>query len=273
MLGAYVRVLKAAGGAPAPAPGKGSDAPSPRKGGGVAYRKDSPVHERLRLAGVVREEGGVLLPRNLIYRTVFDEAWARRKMPADVPMIVGSVSGAAVVVVLLFLWLNWYTRAQEQRAVNAALDLGGLFEREKGEVRLVFRHRKRFGPELEQLSWLTGLTAIDFNGSRLNDEDLARLGHLDALRSFSVRFLKPIGLALPGLRGLTDLKALDLGGTLVTDEGLAGLRTFADLRTLNLSRLDVSDRGLASLGALTRLTTLDLSGTKVTGPGLERLAA
>lgn len=43
----------------------------------------SPVKSHLKLSGVVRSEDEVLVVRNLIYRTVFDEEWVRRYSPHD----------------------------------------------------------------------------------------------------------------------------------------------------------------------------------------------
>jgi hypothetical protein len=49
----------------------------------VSDEESSPIKSHLKLSGVVRGEDEILVIRNLIYRTVFNEDWVRRHMPVN----------------------------------------------------------------------------------------------------------------------------------------------------------------------------------------------
>src|SRR5207237_5236579 len=70
----------------------------------------SPVHERLKLAGVVRAEQGRLAPRNRIYTSVFDLQWVQEHLPVDSQKWIAYGVAAALAIALigvLGIWLNY----------------------------------------------------------------------------------------------------------------------------------------------------------------------
>jgi hypothetical protein len=73
------------------------------------------VQERLRLAGLVRAEDGVLAVRNEIYRRVFNDAWARAATPIDWNRII---IAAASVVIIIALSVGLVLYEQNRRAVS-----------------------------------------------------------------------------------------------------------------------------------------------------------
>jgi AAA-like domain len=79
----------------------------------IADDQRSPVQERLRLAGLVRAEDGVLAVRNEIYRRVFNDAWARAATPVDRN---GIIIAAASVVVVIALIVGLVRYEQNRRA-------------------------------------------------------------------------------------------------------------------------------------------------------------
>jgi len=67
---------------------------------GVEDDGQSPIHNQLKLSGIVRAEDGRLRVRNQIYRRVFDLAWVRANTPTKWTNVV---AGVAVFVALLAL--------------------------------------------------------------------------------------------------------------------------------------------------------------------------
>ncbi len=69
------------------------------KGKTVLYDDRLPVHTRLRLSGIVRVKDKTLVPRNRIYRQVFDEKWVRANLPRDRIKITAIVSSTLLIIV------------------------------------------------------------------------------------------------------------------------------------------------------------------------------
>lgn len=74
------------------------------RGERVPEQKGAPLHERLRLIGLVRAEGGELKLRNEIYRHVFHAGWIKENTPRSVSKSV--IVSAAVVIVLTLAALS-----------------------------------------------------------------------------------------------------------------------------------------------------------------------
>lgn len=87
-------------------------------GGTLHHDERSPVHARLLLSGVARLENGRLVPRNRIYRQVFDGGWVKENMPRDRARMIAYVSSTVLALVLLWfflaqpLWFPKFTKAQ-----------------------------------------------------------------------------------------------------------------------------------------------------------------
>jgi hypothetical protein len=67
----------------------------------IADDQRSPIQERLRLAGLVRAEDGMLAVRNEIYRRVFNDAWARAATPVDWNRITIAAASLVIVIALI----------------------------------------------------------------------------------------------------------------------------------------------------------------------------
>jgi len=71
----------------------------------VPYDSQSPVHTRLKLAGVVQAAGPNLVPRNRIYQQVFGLQWVKANTPRDVVKLVAYKSSITLVLVLMWFFL------------------------------------------------------------------------------------------------------------------------------------------------------------------------
>jgi WD40 repeat protein len=101
-----------------------------RRGKSVRYDETDPFVNILRLAGIVRVDGGVLSVRNRIYEHVFDRQWSRENMPD--PELrrqrtafrrgIARTAAAAAVVVLAMGALVVVAITEARRADNATAD-------------------------------------------------------------------------------------------------------------------------------------------------------
>jgi len=74
----------------------------------VGEDERSPLHNRLKLIGLVRTVNGVLQVRNEIYRRVFNRAWIGQSIPTDWARIVTVASAVvAIAAVSLFVYIQW----------------------------------------------------------------------------------------------------------------------------------------------------------------------
>ncbi len=71
----------------------------------VPFDEKSPVHSRLKLAGVVCVDEKGLTSRNRIYERVFDENWVKRNTPKDKTKIIAYGASSTLVLVLLWFFL------------------------------------------------------------------------------------------------------------------------------------------------------------------------
>ena len=71
----------------------------------VPYDGQSPVHTRLKLAGVVQTAAQKLIPRNRIYQKVFGLEWVKANTPRDVVKLVAYGSSIALLLVLMWFLL------------------------------------------------------------------------------------------------------------------------------------------------------------------------
>jgi hypothetical protein len=85
-----------------------------RRGKDVRYDETDPFVNILRLAGIIRVEGGLLRLRNRIYERVFDAKWVRENMPdaelrrqraAFLRGVLRATAAATAVVLVLGRWL------------------------------------------------------------------------------------------------------------------------------------------------------------------------
>ena len=73
----------------------------------ASFNDQSPIHARLKLAGVVRVDNQKLAPRNRIYERVFGKKWVKENTPRDTVKIVAySASSVLTLVLLWFLLLQ-----------------------------------------------------------------------------------------------------------------------------------------------------------------------
>ncbi len=103
------------------------------RGERFAYDDHNPVHNELRLSGIVRVLNGTIQPRNRVYSWVFDLKWVRANLPEDEEKRqqaafwrgVRRVAGAAVAVLVIFVGLA----VQAKRSASVAK---AASEREQG---------------------------------------------------------------------------------------------------------------------------------------------
>ena len=77
----------------------------------------STIKAHLKISGIVHAQNGYLLPRNQIYSKVFTPNWAQSNIPRNKQgLILGSLLGAAVVIIMILLGLLTY-------------DTSGLFDK------------------------------------------------------------------------------------------------------------------------------------------------
>ncbi|CAN2045268.1 ribosome assembly protein SQT1 [Candidatus Magnetomoraceae bacterium gMMP-1] len=74
----------------------------------IEYDEQSIVHNRLKLAGVVRIEDNKLFSRNRIYQRVFNEQWIKENMPKDIERLVVYSSSFILVLLISFLLWNYF---------------------------------------------------------------------------------------------------------------------------------------------------------------------
>ncbi|MCB0128958.1 MAG: hypothetical protein KDE58_42120, partial [Caldilineaceae bacterium] len=97
----------------------------------VSEDERSPLHNRLKLIGLVRSQAGALQVRNEIYRCVFNHAWIKQNMPIDWTRII--TIGSLIVVLLT---IAWYLFIQRQQTVQRFAQLTITFENRDSIVNL-----------------------------------------------------------------------------------------------------------------------------------------
>ena len=153
--------------------------------------------------------------------------------------------------------------------------------------------------DLENLSGLTNLKGLVFQGDRLTDAGLAHLRPLKKLASLQITSNGPMQITTAGLaqlssmdklwqlllvnskieslepiRGLRSMRVLVLPNARLDDAGLAPIANFAKLEGLNLRGEDqrFGDAGLAHLAGLKSLDRLFLEDAKIGDAGLACVA-
>jgi hypothetical protein len=100
-----------------------------RRGRNVPDEEGSLTTNHLKLAGIVRREGGMLRVRNPIYAGVFDQRWVRKNMPVVWSrrarrMAVGAIITLVVILAVMapfttYLWWRAENRAAEAQQAQA----------------------------------------------------------------------------------------------------------------------------------------------------------
>lgn len=112
---------------------------------------------------------------------------------------------------------------------------------------------------------------LNFNGSRLTDEQLTQLGNQTSLVFLDLGSTLVTDLGIVQLKGLEKLHSLDLEFTHVSDNGLKWLPSMQNLKNLNLAGTDISDASVKTLGQMTGLVSLDLRYTVFSQQSISRL--
>lgn len=120
------------------------------------------------------------------------------------------------------------------------------------------------GSGMKHVAKLVTLGEINLKNTAIDDDALARLGALPALRRLDLRYAAKIeGIGFRGFAKSKSLRELDLTYCpQLTDDGLSAVAKIPSLGTLNLSGLrlgKVTTEGLARLGKAKSLHDLDLS--------------
>ncbi len=97
----------------------------------IAEDNRSPIHNQLKLSGLVKTVDGYLQVRNEIYRRVFDLAWVKENVAIDWAPIIAAVAIFVAVLAIAFIvhnsWQTSQVREAERRFYRATTP------REKGE--------------------------------------------------------------------------------------------------------------------------------------------
>jgi Leucine-rich repeat (LRR) protein len=126
--------------------------------------------------------------------------------------------------------------------------------------------------DLELITGIPSLYALELSGTGITDVGLARLQDLKSLELLDLSGTPVSDEGVAKLRRLTGLEVLDLGGTRIGDAALGHIAGMTKLKRLDLRRTQVTDAGLEHLGGLTNLNSLFLIGTPITDAGLTHLA-
>lgn len=150
-------------------------------------------------------------------------------------------------------------------------------------VKISLRNTKATDADLEYVSRLKTLRALDLSHTDIGNEGLARLKGLDQLEELNLAFTRITDEGLISLRPMINLKSLDLErpckgeytpANRLTDKALVHLKGLARLESLNLDWNMVTDTGLAHLETMTSLRELTLGfQTGVTIKGRANLQA
>ena len=129
----------------------------------IADDERSPQQNALKLAGLVRAEGGALQVRNPIYRQVFGKEWIAEKLPKQASGRSRLLIAIAATLLLLafagggvFIFLD---RQAEDRRVAAVQNVAGNCQVAPAEGRRLFFERRTPTQQLDMFALRAGSTA------------------------------------------------------------------------------------------------------------------
>jgi Leucine-rich repeat (LRR) protein len=119
-----------------------------------------------------------------------------------------------------------------------------------------------------------GLTSLAMRNTLINDEGIAQLGDLKALRIIDLRLSSLVtDAAMDTLAAMPELRAVRLSGVNVTDAGVGKLLDLPNLTELDLRNCrKVSKAGIAQIGQKRSLRMLKLGGPEIDDEVLELVA-
>ena len=91
------------------------------------------------------------------------------------------------------------------------------------------------------------VVSVNFNRTKVTDEELLHLKALTGLQMLYLSFTKVTDSGLEYLKGLTSLRVLNLAGTNVTDSGLVHLKGLTSLQKLWLYDTNITHEGVKRL--------------------------
>jgi Leucine-rich repeat (LRR) protein len=130
---------------------------------------------------------------------------------------------------------------------------------------------EQFEGLLDDLEHIPVIRAIHFDGTRVTDATVRRLGRFPSLELVSFRNTPVHGQSLEELDRLPKLRALHLAGSKLSDAAVRRLGELRALETLSLDETDISDSALVGVASIDTLRDLSLVGTGVTDEGLNEL--
>ncbi|MGH9753740.1 MAG: AAA-like domain-containing protein [Blastocatellia bacterium] len=94
-----------------------------RRGDKVIDDTRSPVHSGLKLSGLIAQsEDRSLRVRNLVYKRVFTDEWAKKAMPVDRRQRMAILSAAAMLLIGFGVWYTLFLPREYIRGINNAAD-------------------------------------------------------------------------------------------------------------------------------------------------------
>jgi hypothetical protein len=187
-----------------------------------------------------------------------------------------SIRSLLVLVLAVAIPCSWLaTKRQQAARQREAYDVLRKF----GHVSYDFPSSSR--PAEPAPAWLRKMLGDDFfvdveficfgGGPEFGDVELAYVGDLSALKSFTCFDGAVTDAGMVHLNGLTNLQFLFLGFPQITDAGLVHLKGLTNLRSLSLDCPRITDAGLEHLAGFTQLEELSLSDTQVTDESVKKL--
>jgi hypothetical protein len=128
----------------------------------VRDEEQSLVKSHLKLSGVVRRESGTLQPRNLIYRTVFDEEWVAKHLPVNWTKQLQRAAASLIATLLLlcaplaiYAWMQRNDALRALKEAQAATEYAESQRRIAEQARESERRQREALEELFKKDWAT----------------------------------------------------------------------------------------------------------------------
>jgi Leucine-rich repeat (LRR) protein len=149
----------------------------------------------------------------------------------------------------------------EAGATDAGVAFLGKFS--NLEVLSVFRCPNVTDASCAELAKLQKLNVLDFSGTRIGDDGVARLPVFPKLARLDLSETQVTSASLEYVATLPRLKMLNLAGTQIDDDGLRHLRRMTSLSDVWLHENKITDEGFAHLRKLIGMSQLLLRDTHI----------
>ncbi len=166
---------------------------------------------------------------------------------------------------------HWDTIHIEERSVKDD-DLLHTFDLKTLRVLLMDNESSQLSAlGFSRLSNCVGLEHLRYRGRGIDDEALAEIAELKALRILNLPHAEFTDAGLAWLKELPLLEQLRFGSPRVTDAGMKTIAEFPALKRLHLINVPITDAGLAPLAGIQQLESLYIDGSQISDAAFEDL--